>query len=188
MTWVFRKGDTRRAKVVQLVLYLVVGIALIGLVNYPNVMPFVAWHPFAMVLGLVMAVVTVVALARDTNPANRLLGYGPVKRLALLVLSFPMAWTVGYWAVWLGLPTMWAYVAIDTKVASVSVSYVWRERIGRGCHYRIDLAGRPLPQAISPCVSEAVWSSVQTGSTVQIRYSETPSALFIHEVSNSMSP
>jgi hypothetical protein len=122
------------------------------------------------------------ALFKDKNPVSGFVRYGVVKRLFALALLIPFAWWIGFFAVWLGAPTVWANLVLEPKLASASVTQVWRERSGRGCHHRIEIQGGPLPKAMTPCVSKELREGVQRGTLVEVEYTDGGGAFFIHEV------
>lgn len=182
MGLLFRSGDGRNAKLVIMAFMVLTGVALIGLLDHQNLVPYPTLKPWAMAAGLVVAVCALVAVCKDTNPASRFVQSGPVKRFGLLVLLFPLSWSLGFFAVWLGVPSIWASVALAPKVATTSVTHVLRERSGRGCRHRITIEGAPLPEAMTPCVSKELRASVRPGSVVEIKYTDSAVAFVIHDV------
>jgi len=178
----FRDGDTRNAKIVNLVFMALMGAALVGLLDSHNLVPHPTLKPWAVATGFGIAVCAIVAACKDTNPASRFVQLGPIKRLGILILLFPCSWSLGFFAVWLGLPSVWASLALEPEVATTSVTYVLRERSGRRCHYRITIEGAPLPEAMTPCVSRELRASVHPGSVVEIKYTDSAFAFVIHDI------
>lgn len=185
MGWIFRDGDTRAAKVIQLVLALPLGMALVGLYARSNLVSYGLLRPWAIVAGCVVALGLLVALFKDKNPVSAFVGYGMVKRLLVLALVIPFAWWMGFFSVWLGVPTVWANLVLESKLASVTVTQVWRERSGRGCHHRIEIQGGPLPQTMTPCVSKELREAVRRGTVVEVEYTDGGGAFFVHDVTFS---
>lgn len=179
---IFRDGDTRAAKVVQLILALPLGMAIVGLYARSSLVSYGLLKPWAIVAGCVVALGMMVALFKDKNPASAFVRYGTVKRLLALALLVPFAWGMGFFTVWLGAPTVWANRVLEPKLASASVTHVWRERSGRGCHHRIEIQGGPLPQTMTPCGSKELREAVQRGTLVEVEYTDGGGAFFIHDV------
>lgn len=182
MGLIFREGDTRAAKVVQLILALPLGMAIVGLYASSNLVSYDLLKPWAIASGCVVALGVSVALFKDKNPASAFVRYGTFKRLLAFALVLPLAWGMGFCAVWLGAPTVWANLVLEHKFASASVTQVLRERSGRGCHHRIEIQGGPLPQTMTLCVPKELREAVQRGALVGVEYTDGGGAFFIHDV------
>ncbi len=185
MGLIFRDGDTRAAKITQLVFALPLGMAIVGLYASSNLVSHDLLKPWAIVAGCVVALGLLVALFKDQNPVSAFVGHGAVKRLLILALVIPFAWWMGFFSVWLGVPTVWANLVLKPRVASASVTHVLRERSGRGCHHRIEIQGGPLPQAMTPCVSKELREAVRRGMLVEVEYTYGGGAFFVHDVTLS---
>lgn len=182
MPLLFRKGDTRAAKAVQLILCVPSLVALAGLISRSRIHPHDSLQPWAIGFGCVFAAGFLIALLRDTNPNSPFTRLGPFKRLASLVLLVPAGWMMGYFAVWLGAPTVWANLYMEPSWTSASVTYVLPERWRRGCDYQITIQGGQLPLPMTPCVSKELHRSVQRGTLVAVEYTDGAGAFVIHDV------
>lgn len=181
--WIFRKGDAGSAKLVTLVLFTLLCVALYGLINRHNLVPVTSLRYPAMAFGTLCALFASIALCRDTNSTTPFAKLGPIKRTLFLIgVAFPLMWAMGYFAALLGAPSICAILSLDPKAAHVPVEYVFRERRGRGCQHRILISGGPLPEAMTPCVSEQVWQGVTVGRNVNITYTDGFGAFVVHDV------
>lgn len=183
MGLIFRKGDPRTAKLVTLILFVPLGVALVGLLNRSTMLPSGILMPWAQAAGFIVAIGTCIAALLDRNPvAVFTRPKGLLKRGAVTLLLFAFAWGMGFCAVMLGLPTLWSSLALTPSAATASVTHVLRERTGRGCHHRLALAGGRLPEPMIPCVSEEVWKSTKVGSTVTFKFTDSRLAFIIDDI------
>lgn len=182
MGWIFRTGDTRAAKWVTLAFLAPLCVAIVGLLGMHSLLPHPALKLPAAAFGVLFAVFASVALIKDKNPATPFARSGPIKRFCFLILAAMLAWATGFFAVQLGAPYIWAAVALDPKVGTASVTHVFRERSGRGCHHKIELKGGPLPETMTPCVSQELWKALKVGDTVEIRYTDGLGALVVQGI------
>lgn len=174
-----REREASNSKWVWLVLLVPLGLALVGLLNRRNIIAYPIMVPWAAVAALLVALVGVWVMSRNRNPTIKLNHYRPLKRCAAFVLLFIFNGMIGYFAVLLGLPTIWSKVALTPRSGEVTVTHILSERTGKGCHWRIEVDGGPLPKAMIPCVSGTLWASLRAGSSVSIIYTQSPFAFVI---------
>lgn len=171
MTWIFRDGDSKRAKQVTMIYLCVLGLAINGFVNHRNYMPSELAQSIGQIVGLVVALGFFFASMRDRNakaPYNR---YGPVRRSLTVMLVtaciFFLGWVSAYGV--MGPITRWT--ATQSTVYP-SVQTILHERRGKGCHYRLEFkATYPIPTTI-PCVSKELWQQVKQGDRVSMRIAD----------------
>lgn len=180
-----RKGEGSAPKSGWLVLCVPLGLALLGFLNQRNVVAFPVITPWAKAAGLFVAIVGVWVIARNRHPAIKLNHYGLLKRFATLALMFMVIGMFGYIAVLLGVPTIWSKVALTPRSGEATVTYILKERAGKGCHWRIEVDGGPLPEAMTPCVSKALWASLRTGDPVSVTYTQSAFAFVIEDIQHA---
>lgn len=100
--------------------------------------------------------------------------------MLMVFLSFS---AMGYFFLLLGLPTIWSKLAMTAVTSEASVIHVFKERKGRGCSFRIELSGGPLPESMTPCVSKEIWDSSREGGNVNVSYTNSFAGLVIEDIS-----
>lgn len=182
MSPLLREGDASTPKWIWLAFLGLLCLALLGLVNRRNMVTYQVMAPWAAVAALLLAIVGVWVMSRNRDPAIKLNHYGPLKRCAALVSLFIFNGMIGYFAVLLGFPTIWSRVALSPRAAEATVTHILSERTGKGCHWRIEVDGGPLPEAMSPCVSSTLWASLRTGNSVSVIYTQSSFAFVIEDI------
>lgn len=182
MRFLFREGDTRSAKFVKLAFTVLLFFALIGLSNRTNIVPNAAWTPWCDVVGILVGVAGFWAASKDKNPKSKYNQYSPFKRFIALAFIFCISATMGYFCMSHSVPTIFSKFVLTPLTQEASVAYVWNERTGRGCSFRIDIAGGPLPKSVSPCVSKEIWSSSRAGDSVYVSFTDSFMAFVIEDI------
>lgn len=180
--WLLRQGDTRAAKLVTLIIWGVLGMAILGLINKGNIVPSERMCLLAFVLGGGGGLALCVALWRDAHPDAALGNAGFIKSICMTLAAFTTGGALAYFAALLGWPYLWSLVALQPSEATVKVAFVLSEGLGKGCHHKIGIEGGPMPQRMSPCVSEALWKSVRSGDPLVLRYTDGAMAFVIDDI------
>lgn len=71
MGLLFRDGDTRNAKLVNLAFMALSGVALVGLLDSRNLVPHPTLKPWAVATGFVVVAYMMAVVNKDRNPASR---------------------------------------------------------------------------------------------------------------------
>lgn len=185
MNPLLREGEASTPKWVRLAFLVPIGLALLGLHDQPNIVAYPVMVPWAAVAALLGAIVGVWVISRNRDPAIKLNHYGPLKRCAALVSLFIINGMIGYFAVLLGLPAIWSKVALTPRSGEATVTHILSKRTGKGCHWRIEVNGGPLPKSMSPCVSETFWASLRAGNSVWITYTQSSLAFVIEDIQHA---
>lgn len=182
MSWLLRPGDTPTAKLVTLAIWCVFGMAVLGLINARNMVPTDRMNLLALVLGGAGGLGLCVALWRDTHPSAVLGDAGFFKSIGVTVAAFTASGALAYFATLLGWPYLWSLVVASPSEATVNVALVLPEGLGRGCHHKIGIEGGPMPQQMTPCVSDALWRSVRPGDRLVLSYTDGAMAFVIDDI------
>jgi len=177
-----REGDASTPKWIWLTFLGPLCLALLGLVNRRNIVTYQVMAPWAAVAALLLAIVGGWAMSRNRDSAIKLKHYGPLRRCAAFVSLFIFNGMIGYFAVLLGLPTIWSRIVLSPRAAEATVTHILSERTGKGCHWRIKVDGGPLPEAMSPCVSSTLWASLRAGDSVSVIYTQNSFAFVIEDI------
>jgi hypothetical protein len=166
--WIFRTGDSKRAKQITLAFLFVLAIDVYGGFNRLNFVPTAVGSSLAVSVSAVLTFLFILALWFDTNPVARFNRYGAVRRL----LAIAFSGTLFFGATWMG--ALYGLTSAFTNLGGESFLTVPKaavslpERTGRGCHHQVMLELGALDKPAKPCVSEETWSHVKSGGRVSV--------------------
>lgn len=166
MAWIFRVGDTQRAKQVTVVALLVLFAGVYGGWNRRNFMPSDLTDQLAITLAALAGLCAQVALLLDRNPNARFNQYRPLRRL-FFVLIVSIAFSFAGWlAFGWGVPALITQIWGKSLQVEARVHTVFPNRTGRGCHHRLEVSSPGLRETARPCVSEQIWRQTKVGDAV----------------------
>ena len=162
MGFIFRSGDSRRAKQFTVFLLAIICIGIWAGLNRRNFLPSDSTHQAAVIAGIFVSFVSAYALFRDANPDAPFNRFGPTRR-AFFVLLCAMVTFIAGWMATFGIAAAILQFVVASHETQTTVQFVYPPHEGKGCRYRLKLIASTPQVEISPCVSEKIWRIAKQG-------------------------